>query len=236
VITQSFDDNDTMQGRFKVLDSLKDLLNRPIIQDELEKKHLVLLEMYKQDLKEVQALFNEGKELIEKEHENAPLFLNMARISGILTWCKSLRDRTEEPLEKLRSLRQGITEREEYKDVLKLYQAIDKLIRDYEETKILKWEKEVVENSEEKLLQTLIQKEETGIIKVNFNPSLVRLLREVKYFNQLNCEVPEIAKEIYSKGDVYRSQIVRLDQIVENYNFIITQLNPVEEPLVNRRI
>lgn len=47
VITQGFDDNDTINGRFKLLDNFDGLLTRPIIQDELEKKHIVLLEMYK---------------------------------------------------------------------------------------------------------------------------------------------------------------------------------------------
>jgi len=47
VITQGFDDNDTINGKFKLLDNFEGLLNRPIIQDELEKKHIVLLEMYK---------------------------------------------------------------------------------------------------------------------------------------------------------------------------------------------
>jgi dynein heavy chain len=51
VITQGFDDNDTINGKFKLLDNFEGLLTRPIIQDELEKKHIVLLEMYKQDLK-----------------------------------------------------------------------------------------------------------------------------------------------------------------------------------------
>lgn len=47
VITQGFDDCDTIHGRFKLLDSFEGLLNRPIIQDELEKKHIVLLDFYK---------------------------------------------------------------------------------------------------------------------------------------------------------------------------------------------
>jgi dynein heavy chain len=93
VITQGFDDYDTIYGRFKLLDNFEGLLNRPIIQDELEKKHIVLLEMYKQDLKQVQSIFLEGKVLVDKNHENAPVFLNMPPISGALTWCKSLRDR-----------------------------------------------------------------------------------------------------------------------------------------------
>jgi len=38
---------DTIYGRFKILDSFEGLLTRPIIQDELEKKHIILLDTYK---------------------------------------------------------------------------------------------------------------------------------------------------------------------------------------------
>lgn len=47
ILTQGFDDSDTIIGKFKLLDSFEGLLNRPIIQDELEKKHITLLELYK---------------------------------------------------------------------------------------------------------------------------------------------------------------------------------------------
>ncbi len=66
VVTQGFDDNDTIMGKFKLLDCFEGILNRPIIQDELQKKHAILLDMYKQDLKNVQTIFLEGKVLIDK--------------------------------------------------------------------------------------------------------------------------------------------------------------------------
>ena len=43
VLTQGFDDAPTVRGRFKLLDSFDALLRRPIIQDELENKHAILL-------------------------------------------------------------------------------------------------------------------------------------------------------------------------------------------------
>ena len=50
VLTQGFDDSDTIQGKFKLLESFEGLLRRPIIQDKLEKKHIILLELYKKKL------------------------------------------------------------------------------------------------------------------------------------------------------------------------------------------
>lgn len=93
ILTQGFDDCDTIIGKFKLLDSFKDLLNRPIIQDELEKKHIVLLELYKTDLKVVGTLFMEGKALVDSNDEKAPIFKNLPPISGALYWTNGLLER-----------------------------------------------------------------------------------------------------------------------------------------------
>ena len=40
------------------------------------------------------------------------------------------------------------------------------------------------------------------MLHVNFDPLIVRLLREVKYFLLLGLRVPESALEIFSRGEV----------------------------------
>ena len=57
VLSQSFDDSDTIIGKFKLLESFEGLLTRAIIADELEKKQITLLELYKTDLKIVAQIF-----------------------------------------------------------------------------------------------------------------------------------------------------------------------------------
>ena len=98
-------------GKFRLLDCFEGILNRPLIQDELEKKHAILLDMYKQDLKCVQTIFLEGKTLIDKNDERSPIYSNYPPVAGTLTWCKTLKDRTKEPLKKLDALGNGIDER-----------------------------------------------------------------------------------------------------------------------------
>ena len=48
--------------------------------------------------------------------------------------------------------------------------------------------------------------------------------------------MPERARTLYDKVDVYRSQTGNLDLIVEMYNNIIETLLPVEKPLMQKRI
>lgn len=104
VLTQSFDDCDTLIGKFKLLESFEGLLTRPIIMDELERKQIILLELYKADLKKVNQIFQEGKELIDNKDENAPISSNMPPIAGALNWTNGLRGRIAEPMNRLTML------------------------------------------------------------------------------------------------------------------------------------
>ena len=73
-------------------------------------------------------------------------------------------------------------------------------------------------------------------MKVNFDPILTALLREVKYLQLLDIKVPERATRLFEKVDVYRAQTGNLDLIVDMYNKIIETLLPVEKPLMQKRI
>jgi dynein heavy chain len=120
ILSQGFDDSDTIYGRFKLLDSFEGLLNRPIIQDELEKKHSILLESYKLDLKAVQAIFIETKPCVDRNDDTAPIPLNYPPIAGAIVWSRGLLERIEYPYEKLKQLHNQIQEKDEYKDVNRL--------------------------------------------------------------------------------------------------------------------
>lgn len=77
---------------------------------------------------------------------------------------------------------------------------------------------------------------EEGFIRVNFDPTLVRLLREVKYLQLLNIQVPERAAQIYSKVNVYRTQTGNLELTVNMFNDVLATLLTVEKPLLGDRI
>ena len=241
ILTQGFDDCDTIIGKFKLLDSFEGLLNRPIIQDELEKKHITLLELYKQDLKTVATIFMEGKALVDKIDERAPISNNLPPIAGALNWTSGLLERIKEPMDKLSLLSQSIQDREEYKDVQKLYASLCKNLREYNLQKISEWERGVEAHTEDQLNKFLLYREATplaeeGFVRVNFDPILVRLLREVKYLLLLDHQVPERASLLYKKVDIYRTQTGNLDIIVNMYNEILATLLPVEKPLLADRI
>ena len=241
VLTQSFDDCDTIIGKFKLLETFEGLLTRQIIAEELERKQINLLELYKDDLKIVSQIFQEGKLLIDKQDENGPISLNMPPVAGAINWTSGLYERIREPMERLGNLPQSIHDREEYKDIQKLYNSLCKNLREFEEERIREWEQGVEDNTEDQLKKFLLVREETdiapeGFVRVNFDPILTALLREVKYLQLLDIKVPDRASKLYESVDTYRYQTQNLDLIVDMYNNIIATLLPVEKPLMQDRI
>ena len=120
VLTQGFDDSPTIHGRFKLLDSFETLLDRPIIQDELERKHSLLIESFSEDLKLTQEIFLQNK-------DSPPIQSNQPPMSGAIIWCIGLRTRIQTPMKKLNELAAksaAILEREEAKEMIKMYSSI----------------------------------------------------------------------------------------------------------------
>jgi dynein heavy chain, axonemal len=69
-------------------------------------------------------------------------------------------------------------------------------------------------------------------LAVNFDPALVRLLREVKYFRFLGLPVPERAVAVFARAETYRRQTGHLDALAGMYNAMVGELLPVEAPLM----
>jgi dynein heavy chain len=230
LLTQGFDDCATIYSRFKLLNSFEGLLDRPIIQDELEKKHVVLVQSYGADLKEVQELFL-------AQRDEPPISSNLPPMSGAISWCRGLMSRIQLPMEKLKSFNKAIMEREETKEVTKVFANIMTSLEEYTVQKIEEWAREVEASSQAKLkLPLLIRNEDTRLLSVNFDPSLVRLLRETKYFTLLSLDIPSMAQEIYKKVEVYRRYTGNLDLIINMYNNMMTTILPVERPLVQSHL
>lgn len=76
---------------------------------------------------------------MERLDDKAPIFDNLPPIAGALTWIKSLQDRIQDPYEKLLNLDSEITEKEEFKDIQKMYENLFKTLKNYKESKILAW-------------------------------------------------------------------------------------------------
>jgi len=199
VIIQAFDDSTTILGSFKLLDSFETLLEREILHAELECKQADLLKEYLQDMTKVQEIFNSGK-------LDPPISDNEPPHAGAVSWVRGLLQRVQEPMLRLRQMAKIVLDADEGREVEKMYGIVVKSLQEYQRMHIEKWAKNVSNTSEAKLKLPLLRREDAGlpVLHVNFDPGLVCLLREVKYFLALGVEVPEAATVLYRNEEVFR--------------------------------
>ncbi len=225
-VSLAFDDCSTVYGRFQLLDSFEGLLGRPLIQNILDKKYTYLIRDYEKDIKMVKKLF-------ATYCDAPPIGHNLPPIAGALTWCRGLVERIRMPMNRLERRDITILERNEVKEIAKLYADSMASLTEYESQKMEEWGREVETSSQAKLmLPLLVRNAKTQFLTVNFDPALTNLLREVKYFLLLRLEVPENALRIYQQVETFRRWTGNLDLIVNIYNDVLKQLLPVEQPLV----
>ncbi|RHY34017.1 hypothetical protein DYB32_001198 [Aphanomyces invadans] len=198
--------------------------------NELEKKHALLIASYSEDLHVVQQIFIDKRDV-------PPIGYNFPPFAGAVTWSRGLLDRVAYPMEKLKRLNRSVLEREDSKEVIKMYTNLVASLMEYETATVKTWAHSIEISSKSKLKLPLLRKDaESGLVFVNFDPALVQLLREVKYFIVLKLEIPEEAMTIYRKAEVFRRQTGNLDLIVDMYNRVHTTLLPVERPLVKSHL
>jgi dynein heavy chain len=162
-----------------------------VVQTDLEKKNTDLLSEYAADLKQVQEIFMLC-------HEEPPINDNAPPRAGAVTWVRALVERVQEPMERFQAMNVQIMGSEEGKECLRAYDAILKSLERYEQEHREAWAAEIDNTASEKLKQALLRKNEsTGFMYVNFDPALVCLLRETKYFLLLGLEVPDSAMSIF---------------------------------------
>lgn len=120
--------------------------------------------------------------------------------------------------------------------VFSKYTELQKTLKNFENSLFNSWNSAIKDESEKNLLKPLLMKEGNGFLRVNFDPKVVALLREVRYMSALQVDAPEAAANIYSKSDVFRGYIFQLDHISGMYNGILTGVLDVERPLIQEKI
>ena len=241
VLNQGFDDCATVFAAFKLIESFEGLLEREFIQADLERKHLDLLKAYGQDLRDVQDTFTREKAGsaigFYLERDGPPLYMNMPPVAGALFWVRGLTDRIEEPMAKLKQTMKAMLESEEAREITKTYANVLAALHEFAAVQHSGWGKGVEDVSQAKLKQPLLRRDaDTQLLVVNFDPELVRLLREVKYLLELKMDVPDTAMELNKKAETFRVQRGSLQLIVGKYNHIMQTMLEVEQPLLQAQL
>ena len=229
IISVAFDDCSGSQSCIRLLEVFGGLLNRPAIHVLFESRFKFLIEEFETDIQDVKKIFLAGK-------ENPPIHPNRAPVSGAIAWTHELKERISKTKDRLFAINPRFVESSNAAALNLKYDELYSILDKFEKGLFEKWGRDIVDQSEANLSKPLYTKDDNGLIRVNFDPKVVALLKEVRYLNFMNITVPEKAKNIFAKQEVYRSFILRLDHIARQYNSFKTTMLDVEKPLVAARV
>eukprot|EP00906_Rhabdomonas_costata_P031047 RCo043883 len=241
ILTQAFDDAGAIYAVFKVVDSFEGILDRSIIQREWLRKQSELIKTYAADLAVCQEIFLQYK-------DNPAVFASMPPTACAMLWCKGLIERISEPVARITQLSRQVLETQDARECLALSDNLLRALRAYMAQKYEAWASQVGGISIDKLKQNLLRREDvTRKLYVNFDPQLVRLLREVNYIEKFNMDegpdgegaqrvIPQQALGLNKNAETFRGYILALEMIVTTYNGIISSLLPVETPMVAQEL
>ncbi|KAI9189963.1 hypothetical protein H9P43_001396 [Blastocladiella emersonii ATCC 22665] len=250
ILCQAFDDCSGITACFRLLESFSGLLNRKVIQNDFANKYLELIKLMIQELEDVAFIFASGKDC-------PPIHYNLAPVTGTLMWCQELRERIDRAFFKLQSLNHPSWESEEANLMRAKHTALMKDISEFEEATFTTWTSSIIDDSEANLSKPLLVRlpdttGNGGNLQVNFDPKVVALLREVKYFESylkkpagkaeeggaaaLAFQLPDKAENIYKNGETLRAFVEQLNHITGLYNTVMETALEVERPLIQATI
>ena len=167
---------------------------------DLEKKHVDLVQSFGNDLKSVLDIFRSLK-------DHPIIGRNMPPVAGAVLWVRGLKERISDPYTRFKTLHaSAVMESEETKEVFKIYNLAIALFEEFEQKQFGGWCEAIESIGQDKPKQALLVRFTDGgfdgkgkgkpLLRVNFDPALTKLLREVKYLMLLHLEVPDAATGI----------------------------------------
>jgi dynein heavy chain len=233
VAVQSFERAVGLEGAFKLILGFQGLLDRAAIAEEVSEVYPGLVKMYESDLDMIKTIFDQQK-------AEPRLGKNMPKTAGSLKMCGELRRRADGPRQTLEHFEHIYFHDDEAQRVYAKHDELLRLIGDYETELFEGWAASVGSESETNLQQPLLHRQEGArLLRVNFAPQLVAVLREVKYFQDVTLpgtEVPQSAADIFARNEKFRQQLGNLDIAVTEYNRIQETVLDVEEPLIRHEL
>ena len=236
VAGQVFDDQQSLEGYNRVVHAFMGLLSRPTIEAEIKDRYESMAVMFTDELDAVTEFYN-------SYDTNPAVSKNMPNVAGALECSRRLRNRITAFYKQQQALgRDGVaafntpeaaTGYKDYSEMMELLRARDK-------TLFTKWAKAVGEQSDLNLNKKVLNRDpETRHMTINFDPQLVSVLREVKYFELMQEDqitMPEEAQAIYARNETFRQFLGNLGIVVVEYNRIQSTLLDVEAPLMVREL
>lgn len=174
IISQAFDDCNSLTSIFKLITILGNLLERKAIKTDFEPRYAQIVAMLEREMDDTKKIYDEQKSAKLKEG-HIDVHRNMPEVSGGLKWCQELRDRVSRPMDAFKRLiDHPIVNSEQMDRVNKKYKELLDLLNVFGLEIYKDWCNHVGKLSNNNLEKNLIVRDpKTKSIRTNFDPQVL---------------------------------------------------------------
>ena len=234
LIDSSFNKLKSSEGAFDLLNKFKNIKTRKAIEDQLSDKYIDVLNGYRNEVAQMEQLFQRGK-------ESPPISKNMPPKSGAIAWARSIMGRIKRPIYKFKT-KDGLLQTDVGKEVTLKYISLAKQLDvEYEYKMFNDWHKANTDYAIELLKRSILTKKQDPETKnwsyqVNFAPELKVIIREAKFLDRIGKDIPQTIINIALQEKDYMRHVDKLNQLLRGYNTALSNLKPVEKKLLDKQI
>jgi dynein heavy chain len=195
----------------------------------LDKKTVELYNIFKYVLQTIQSIISTSSipNLLDRFHPH---------YAGSAFWARNLKRRIERMMSFLNMAHflptVGVST-----DIRQQYEYVKQALDDFIQRQFKEWSYHIENEPTKKLECPLIKRvNDEGYLQANFDPSLLKLFQEIKFWERLGFDIPPYASEILTRKNDLRTARENVMLIVRDYNRILDKLDSNERILFKERI
>ena len=195
----------------------------------VDKKTVDLYNIFKYVLHTIEAI-NSSKLIADSLDRFHPQY------AGSALWARNLKRRIERMMSFL-NMAHFLPNVGVSTNIRQQYESVKQTLDNYIQRQFKEWSYHIEHEPIKKLECPLIKRvNDEGYLQANFDPSVVKLFQEIKFWERLGFEVPPYATEILGRQNELRAARENVMLIVRDYNRILDKLDSRERILFQERI
>ncbi|XP_055083623.1 dynein axonemal heavy chain 11 isoform X2 [Periophthalmus magnuspinnatus] len=232
-LCSAFKDCSGLDSALKLLTIVEPFMERKLIREIFSHNFLILKQLLREELDICRVLLKQQFNQTDRSQMKY-----MAHTSGAFKWAKMLRERLQDPWEKIQLLfdmsAAGVDVMGEYQTYTEMLSLLDH----YEERVHSEWCNGLEETCLSNLNHPLLTRDLlSGLIAVNFSPKLIEILKDVNYIQSLShISIPAAAMAVFEKREMFTKYVRSLQLLVEDYNKLKHTVLAVEFPLIRAKM
>lgn len=158
--------------------------------------------------------------------------------SGVALWARMLKKRIDASMEVLEKSRDFLPPAGVGDEVRSQYQQLAQALEEFVSKMFDEWAYTVSHDQLKKLEVPLMARSalKPPMLDIRFDPSLLRLIREIRYWERLTFEIPHYASDVYTRREDLRVLRENVLLVARDYNRILVMLSEEERGLFHERI